>query len=412
MLYANPASPKAQPLSLIEQLISSGQLDPAQAAQIAPQQAPQPQTIVSPDIPQAPALSGLDAFMQTDEFEKQSIGEMPNAPAEKKPGFIGRIRQQPGGSRALLALGASLLSNKDFFSGLGQGAMAYQGVLDEEAEKLKEKNTLVADGRFISRYDPKTGKYVFERTSYADFDEQARKDKLETSRFIAEGRNQTTLEAKDRDNETELEKERMKIESDQQIAAQNNDFERWKVGELNKARIRAAEIGAAGGGDKPMPASVMKIKFESQKDTLFAEQAIGRMDNVINNINSGKLKLNLVQNGLSKLGLTVGADINGQNAEYQDLETTLQFIRNAKLRLNTGVQTNFDAQVAMLEVAVGKGDERAITAAFNQLKQTFAESNRLNRIQEAEIDREYSSGGRSNRATTLDDLAAEFGLDI
>jgi hypothetical protein len=404
MLYG-----QAKPIMSIEDLIAQMQQQGQQ-----PQAAPAPAGIgaLPEQAPVAPDLPMVGGYAESEDIGRDIYSEQ-NPEPEKKLGLFGRIRQQPGGSKALLAMGASLLSDPDFFSGFGKGALAYQNVLDEEKEKLKPKTEYLAQGAFQMTYDPVTGKRVIERTPVADFEEGNLKTKLQTQLEIGKNRNATTLEANNQDNETNLKIAINRIDAERELAIANREWDKVKFYDELENKLEVARIGASGKEGKPPPASVIKIKNEIQSNALFADQATRRMDNVINNIDSGNLELGLFRNNVNKLGLVAGFDALGQNDEYQDFETTLQFIRNAKLRLNVGVQTTFDAQVAMLEVALGKGDANAVKSAFAELKRTFAESNALNESQLEEIESYYPSGGssRSTPSRKTQSIREKYGLE-
>jgi hypothetical protein len=363
----------------------------------------------TPDtLPTAVDMRGGGIMDPSINFEAQQQVEA--ASPKERLGLFGRINQKPGGSRALLALGANLLSSPDFFSGLGQGAMAYQSVLDEEEEKLKPKTQFLGQGAFVSKYDPATGKYSFERTPFADYEDGQLTTKLKTQELIAGNNSASRERMNTADNETILKRTGMDNEAEAELQAKRIEFDEWRVKE--EAKWREADRNAKGSGGKPPPTSVLKVKFDLQKDRQFGELATGRMDRVVSNLQTGKLNLDLVSNLINKGGLMVGFDAFGQNSAYQDLQTTLKYIANAKLRLNTGVQTNFDYQVTQLENAIGSGDENAIISAFDTLKATFAESNRLNAQQEAEIDSYYNpSANRGQSAEQqFEDLKREFGI--
>jgi len=336
----------------------------------------------------------VDDYIDSGDNARDIYSEQNPAP-QKKLGLFGRINQKPGGSRALLALGASLLSAPNFFTGLGQGGLAFQDALDKEAEKLKPKRSFIAGGAFqvVQNAD---GTTTIERTPVADFESEQNDKKLKTSENIAYGNIKSREKMNTEDNEAAFERAEMEARERAKQALEQRDFERWRVETENANRLEAARITAEGSGKGNKPSSSMfKIKNEIEQNSLFGQQATRRMDTVIKNIDSGKLNLGLISNMVNKAGLAAGFDAFGQNSEYQDFETTLQYIRNAKLRLNTGVQTTFDAQVAMLEIALGKGDERAVKSAFQEITRTFAESDRLNQEQIEEIESTYDFGGGS-----------------
>lgn len=304
--------------------------------------------------------------MQQDPLSVGSIGDIgvPDVPKVKQPGFLGRIRQQPGGSRALLAFGASLLSNPDFFQGLGQGALAYQGVLDEEKDKLKPK--LTKDSTFTYSIDPTTGEPVFKRTPVADFEDDQLTKKLQANLagvgIREEGdtkRLETTLGFKDKWWEGDDAYKRWRTEQEGGWKADDNKTD------LEIARINAAtnlEKARMGGENKQTPAGIQKQigDYTTVRDGL--DNATSQIEPILQAIQNGDLTFSLPNNLRHKAAIATGIGGNKETVLYSQFQTTLESLRNALLIANKGVQTDGDADRAMAELIAGQGDQASIQA--------------------------------------------------
>lgn len=257
MLYGQnfPASAAApKPTGFIDDLLQ----DPAFLAKIQQEQGGSPMAApMAPMAPQAPmagpnlqlnpdgtapALPGIEQAMMDDSFESKAISEMPAAPPEKKLGLFGRINAKPGGSRALLTLGANLLSSPDFFSGLGKGALAFQNVIDEETEKQKPKVEYLANGAFQLTTDPVTGERRIERTPVADFNQGMAREKLDTQEKVGRYRVDASVNIAAGNNATRLEAARMQIEADAAAAAKAQDWDSTKFYAEQENKLKIAEI--------------------------------------------------------------------------------------------------------------------------------------------------------------------------
>lgn len=423
------------PISIIEQLINSGQLqDPVAQPELpnigqpvppAPMEAAmapqQPQGFQVNAEGQAPPISGIEQAMMGEDFESQAIAEMPNAPPQKKLGLLGRIKQQPGGSRALLALGASLLSNKDFFSGLGQGAMAYQGVLDEEAEKRKPKVDYLAQGAFQVTYDPVTGKRVIERTPVADFEEKNLGTKLATQQLIAQGRNETSIINNKADNDAEWRRAKAKIDADKEIATLNNDAEMQRVLKVTERALEVARIrgeGSAGSDGRAVPnIKAIEARKQAQLDVVNIDRSIKGISGILSDMSSGKFNPDILSNLTSAARTSTGLfGTTDYDLTKQRLESVVQGAVRSILSSNVGVQTQMDAERAQAEILSSKSSGPVVRDALRRLQTYLNEARGVYDDTLETFDTIYDFGdnpkARKPKAESLEDIAAEFGLDI
>jgi hypothetical protein len=297
------------------------------------------------------------------------------ADQKKKLGFIGRIKQQPGGTMALLQLGAHLMSSQNFFDGLGKGMVAYQSTLDSEKEKLKPQVEYLANGAFKSTLDPATGKRTIERTPIAEFEEAQQKLKLETNLagigMRVDGQNVNNI----RDNETDLKQTEINTASAEFLGKMSDDTDRWKVdrqGVLDaeqaalEGSIRIKENMAKIKSGTLPPSSVMNTHVELRKSIGAIDGTLKRLSPVIANLENGKLDLGAITNLKQKMALATGVGVNSQTAAYAEMQLVVESMRNALLVLNNGVQTDGDADRALNEIVQGRGDAATVAANFRK----------------------------------------------
>lgn len=365
-----------------------------------------PQGVLSPEflegLGQTQAPQGkLTAALPFDPTALNSIATQPlaqSSPQFERPGFLRRIKQQPGGSKALLAFGAGLLSSQNFFDGFGKGAMAYQDTLDAEADKLKPQ--LTKDAAFSYQRDPRTGELTWDRTAVGDFDEAQAIRKLQSSLAIAQLRD---------DGQTLRNRDDLKFKD--RWESQEDDYRRWRTdreGEWrsadNRTSIEVANIGAesawnravmAQGGQagKPPPVGVQKMvgDYTSTRDA--QDNAEAQLAPLITAIERGDLSFNAASNLRHKAALMTGLGNNAETVLYSQFQTSLEGLRNALLVANKGVQTDGDAQRAMAELLAGTGDTPSILS-------------NLRSVQKSLRTRSSQAQGR------IDELARQYGVDV
>lgn len=319
--------------------------------------------------------------------------DAPRMPEQKKPGFFGRIKQQPGGSRALMAMGANLLSSPDFFSGLGQGALAYQGVLDEEADKLKPK--LTKDSTFTYSIDPVTGEPVFKRTPVADFEQDNLQTKLKANEALGRYRADLTydlgerkIEAQDRWNERDNATRRYGYDKryDADIAgmASAERIAQWRT-ESDKMLQGMKEAAASA---KPPPVGAMKEFQEAINFASKGEQILKHGDRVLEYLENGEASLGFFANTYSNLAQKGLLPPNASTRAYAELQQFQQMLVNGILLDANGVQTDGDAIRARIMTMVSDGDNEG---AARELRNVLRDHQRGIQIQRNRAENYYSA---------------------
>lgn len=134
-----------------------------------------------------------------------------------------------------------------------------------------------------------------------------------------------------------------------------------------KGKTDSAEIRAGAGATKPMPARALQMQQE-ELDAIGSASGVNADLRAIEwQIESGKLKLGMVENlasrGKNALGM---GDENSRN--FQSFKSTLETQRNNSLRLNKGVQTEGDAVRAWNELFENMNDPGVVKQRLQEIQ--------------------------------------------
>lgn len=135
-----------------------------------------------------------------------------------------------------------------------------------------------------------------------------------------------------------------RIETAQSLGASEEDIRRMVLGR-----------DAAAGGSKPLPTTALKLIQDETNAANTADginQFLGRH---LQKIKGGELEFGLVSNTLAQ-GRNFLGQSNQQSRNFQEFRSDLERLRNESLRLNTGVQTDGDAQRAWNELFANLND--------------------------------------------------------
>lgn len=132
-------------------------------------------------------------------------------------------------------------------------------------------------------------------------------------------------------------------------------------------------------GNKPIPATALKMQNEGLDIIGTAGGINADMDALIRQIGEGKLNLNPVGNVVNQ-GLNWAGFSNEESRNYDSFLRTLQRMRNDSLRLNKGVQTEGDAVRAWDEILANINDERLVSERLQEVKALNARAADLQRL--------------------------------
>lgn len=274
-------------------------------------------------------------------------------PRVKKYGLMARIHQQPGGAKALIALGAGLLSGKTFGEGLGQGALAYQSVLDREQDKLNPQ--MLADGSYSYTIDPETGKPIFERTQVGQDQMDIADKKLRTSENNTRYRTDRVVEGQNYRSDQQYAYKREELEERGRWNTNDNDTDRYVADAAARSRRAVAQMTKDAQNGKPPPAGAMRILQDNIKQVDQANNSLGQGDKILGYLEDGTLQLGVWNNLDNKMGqLGIGSD--AASSAKGELDQFIQTSVNAILMDANGVQTDGDAERAAIQSYVSKGD--------------------------------------------------------
>lgn len=116
-----------------------------------------------------------------------------------------------------------------------------------------------------------------------------------------------------------------------------------------------------------LSATVVKMQNDLLKDLQSASSVNTTIDRAINQIDQGKLDLGPVKNVFAQGRNMVGmSDDTSRN--FATFRASLEKMRNDSLRLNSGVQTEGDAQRAWQELIANVGDERLVRQRLEEIR--------------------------------------------
>ena len=163
----------------------------------------------------------------------------------------------------------------------------------------------------------------------------------------------------------------------------------------NMTNQRAQEknaIDASGGGysTKPLPATALKMQNEALDKLSIASNNNKKLLDVQKQIESGKLKLGLLSNIEGNLRNKTGLSTESSR-NLSSFKSTLEKLRNDSLRLNTGVQTDGDAQRAWNELFENINDQELVKQRLGEIAEINRRGAELQKLQVENIRGNYNA---------------------
>lgn len=160
----------------------------------------------------------------------------------------------------------------------------------------------------------------------------------------------------------------------------NNAIAKERLG-MDKAKD-AAESANGGYSTKPLPAAALKMQNDAI-DVIGASGNINKMmSSIEKQIDDKKVKFGPVSNLLNQ-GLNSAGMSTEESRNFSSFKSNLEKIRNESLRLNTGVQTDGDAQRAWNELFQNITDTELVKQRLGEIK---ALNNRATELQKLKLD--------------------------
>jgi hypothetical protein len=313
---------------------------------------------------------------------------MASPEAPHRGGFFQRMVDKPGGRQALLAFGQSMLTSPDFFSGLGNGGVAYQKAFDDEA--VKSRPQLTKDQEFSYKFNPQTGEYDFDQTAAGALHLKTALGKLQTTsddkrygieQGLAGRLGAARIVAGTANN---------KLEHQDRWNTADNDT-RVKVAHiLGNSGIERARLTAELRGAKPVAGSVLGQYTEAAQKASAADITLDWAGRVLDDIENDRLDLGLVTNLRANVSQKTGW---GSNEKTRALSNWAQFqevLANAILRDAKGVQTEPDAVRAHIQNLISSGDTEGAKAEMANAMRLIENGRNFNLAKAMDISSQYN----------------------
>lgn len=152
--------------------------------------------------------------------------------------------------------------------------------------------------------------------------------------------------------------------SREQIASDSRALQERLAG--NTADLRR-ELAPSKDAQKPLPAGALKMQQDALDAIGISSSINSDLGAVEKQIESGKLKFGPVSNLINKGMNAMGASTE-ESRNFGSFTSTLERLRNESLRLNTGVQTDGDAQRAWNELFQNINDTELVKQRLAEIK--------------------------------------------
>lgn len=174
---------------------------------------------------------------------------------------------------------------------------------------------------------------------------------------------------------------------------------------------RQAAIAAKPGGgtsDKPMPPAALKLQTEALEAIGTASGTQANIAAFESQLAAGKLDFgpvsNLVNAGRNAAGLSTEESRN-----FASFKSSLEKMRNDSLRLNSGVQTDGDAQRAWNELFASITDKGVVAQRLSEIKRLNEQAVKLQKAKVNSVRANYGNGPIDT--SSFEDVSPSFGSD-
>lgn len=130
---------------------------------------------------------------------------------------------------------------------------------------------------------------------------------------------------------------------------------------------RNDDAAKAAAPPKPLPAPALKMQQESLDAIGIASSINADLGSVQKQITDGRLKFGPVSN-LVNAGMNMAGMSSEESRNFASFKSTLERLRNESLRLNTGVQTDGDAQRAWAELFQNINDTGLVQQRLTEIQ--------------------------------------------
>lgn len=348
---------------------------------------------------EAPPTQSLDTPAPQEDLDTPSLPDaVVGLPPEKRPGFWQRMDARPGGREALLAFGANLLSEPNFFAGLGKGAMAYQQTLSAERDKANPQ--LTKDAHHTYRRNPVTGEIDMKETAAGLH-----------ARNLAWGKLYNAYARDDLKSGRSLEGKKYGVDTTDRFKRDELSFrDRWEK-DRNEARIRAAEVSgefserraritSSASQGKPPTAGILKQFDEHAGKASASDGILAQGERILSLMDNGTLNLNLYNNLMAKGSQATGIGANDTTRAYAELQQFTQQLVNGILLDAKGVQTDGDAVRARIMSMVSSGDDEGARQEIINAMKMLERGRDYSTARAEDISSQFNINTQATRANT------------
>ena len=185
---------------------------------------------------------------------------------------------------------------------------------------------------------------------------------------------------------------------------------------LEVARIRGE--GSAGSDGRSVPnIKAIEARKQAQLDVVNIDRSVKGINGILSDMASGKFNPDILSNLTSAARTSTGLfGTTDYDLTKQRLESVVQGAVRSILSSNVGVQTQMDAERAQAEILSSKSSGPVVRDALRRLQTYLKEARGVYDDTLETFDTIYDFGdnpkARKPKAESLEDIAAEFGLDI
>ncbi len=156
---------------------------------------------------------------------------------------------------------------------------------------------------------------------------------------------------------------------------------RQEANDLTRQNLNFKQGQQTGDGysNKPLPAAALKMQDEALSAYGAAGNIQTSLDSKLKQMEEGKLKFGPVSNVTNKAMNAAGMS-SEESRNYASFMSDLERLRNESLRLNTGVQTDGDAQRAWNELFQNINDTDLVKQRIQEIKSINARGSELQRL--------------------------------
>ena len=377
---------------------------PGQPPQMGPSTNGEPTALVdangNPTIAPPPAAGASSGT--TDGSPQMDANGVWRSPDVQKPesqhGFWNKLTNRPGSAEALMALGASLMSSQNFFTGLGNGMLAYQKTLDAAQRADRPQTTMVQGGAFAQTTDTVTGRTTLSPVkSVQDYVDGRDLTKGMMAYNVAKARIDGMSDIAIRTQFGLTQRELMQIDSAQKIAKGHDAKDLTIASGNNRTTIEAAGIAAASrvaaaeatGSAKQTPAAAIKHVDDLTEIANGVDNSLANIDPVIGDLQSGKLKFSLASNAYNAAAMRGLVPANENTVAYSNYQRTVNELVNGLLIANKGVQTEGDALRARLQVETQAGNMDVVANTLAAVRRDLTRRSQQYRHLSEGVSRQY-----------------------